>query len=364
MAPLASVGMAENLARIGSNVATTMAQDISTMKSGAAFWSTFVHVLLRCGVAIQSSRTAPPDDLYFTKRQSAEVLFRELVGFSLGFGVVKQLDGILKGRVRKWANYDIERPGTTGLVKGVKEAVGVLTGRVKEVKKSPAVMTGETVVKKIGDTPEFFTKVGRWAQKTLPETVSKIPKDVVDPAQLEKMGFKFAHTWLPVAIGSIPAIYISGWLLERSTLLHGERIVDIITGEAEKFKKLTHRKGSVGPEEGKEAGKNTVPHRLRPHLSLRKMPAPKAPPHVEAVSQVVGQLHQQLVPGAFPLGNPVRDGSSTLGVTMPNGSVFTAPAQTSMPFTQRPAQTFSANKPVVRQTPPMTGFASPGRLWH
>ena len=86
----------EALKLIGHNLTTTLTQDSASLKVGAAFTSTLVHVLLRCGVSVQSARKAPPNDAYFVKRQSAEVLFRELVGFTLGYGVVKEFSKFLK----------------------------------------------------------------------------------------------------------------------------------------------------------------------------------------------------------------------------------------------------------------------------
>lgn len=222
----------EALKIISHNLSTTLTQDSASLKVGAAFTSTLVHVLLRCGVAVGSARTAPPQDQFFVKRQSAEVLFRELVGFTLGYGVVKKFDKVLKKRLEKALQFEKETPQTVGLFKSLGLAKDAIFGKELNLERAPMALTGETITHSYGGPKPNLEKLGRFLRDQLPnafDDLHGLTEKSVTAEALEKGAFKFLHTVVPLAIGSVPAIFISGWALERLTLLHGEEVVDFIT---------------------------------------------------------------------------------------------------------------------------------------
>jgi hypothetical protein len=133
----------ELLGQLWHNVGTSLSQDSKSLKLAAAFWSTLIHVIGRCQVAVASYVNAPPEDKAFTHRQSNEVLFRELVGFSVGWGMLKPFEKNIKQMIADQTGYKVTRVGTTSVGEGIGKSLKILQGKLSHIHRGPEVITGE-----------------------------------------------------------------------------------------------------------------------------------------------------------------------------------------------------------------------------
>ncbi|MFM7469772.1 MAG: hypothetical protein ACKO37_09760 [Vampirovibrionales bacterium] len=233
------------LAEVWRNVGTSLSQDSKSLKLAAAFWSTLIHVIGRCQVAVTSYVNAPPEDKAFTHRQSNEVLFRELVGFSVGWGLLKPFEKTIKQQVAKQTGYVVERPGTTGVGEGIAQTLHILQGKLTHVTRGPDVLTGEEIIRKTRlELDKRLLTLGA----VLRDRYGLIAKSVVDPAQLERVAFKWAHDYIPIAVGTVPALALAGWWVERTTLVKGNKMMRQTAGKAlDEAHEENHASAPVSP---------------------------------------------------------------------------------------------------------------------
>jgi hypothetical protein len=233
MTPTPMQGL-QALKTIWGNYGTSFTQDIASLKTAAAFTATLVHCLLRIGVAAKSVAVAPEHDQAFVKRQSAEVYFREAVGFTLGYGVVKTGDIKLKSMVAQKLGFKPEAPQTVGLFNSIGKSFEALKGKELLLEEAPYALTGERFIKNLDNIPKpKLQAIGTWARDKLPAFFDEwhgLTASSVSREALELGGFKLLHNVVPLAISSVPAVLISGWWLERTTLFKGEQVVDAIVG--------------------------------------------------------------------------------------------------------------------------------------
>ncbi|MDX2085974.1 MAG: hypothetical protein SFZ03_11365 [Candidatus Melainabacteria bacterium] len=216
----------QNLLTIGNNVGQTLIQDVTSLRTSAALLYTTVQVALRCGVALRSSMLpGPPEEVRYRKRESAEVCFREVVGFSASWLAIRMVETFTRGQLEKAYGYRIVRPGTTGPMAGLKQAWEVLRGRLNTVMPAPEALTSQAIYERL---PTQATGVLGRLFRTLGNAFAGVFRQANPEAMLK--GFRFVHDYLPPAIGAIPALLLSGWLLERATLIHGKALFDAILG--------------------------------------------------------------------------------------------------------------------------------------
>jgi hypothetical protein len=264
------------LRTVANNTWQTVSQDGDELAVSAAFWATIIHVVLRVMQAQYSAQQpGPPAEVAYRKRESAKTFFREVVGVTLGWGVIKTVGKVVKAQLLTHYGYKQEKPGTTPLGKGIGQAVAVLKGELSNVPAGPVAITGESNLFKVGDKfHDELLSVGRALTKWGSPKNSHLPMPSM--AVLEKTGFKFVHGYLPVALGAALAIPISGWWLERTTLLHGEAMID-------KLMELTHKddKKAAQPVVAVAVAKPPLPSPVgirQPQQPQSPMAQPKATP--------------------------------------------------------------------------------------
>lgn len=219
-----ALSKSENIQKVFNHVARTLSQDTGSIQTGAAIWASLIQVLMRCRVAIQSYNQAPKNDTY-TKKESEQVVYRELGGFAASYGIVKVINSTLKTAMKKRAGYQEIAPGTMSLQKGLSTIKGILSGKIKTIEDPPNVLSGESHLVAINPKKQAELK-GVLSQEWLNRTGKKLQNmrlldKAMTPTQLPKETFKFLHTWGPIVVGTIPALLISGLLLEEVTLKKG-----------------------------------------------------------------------------------------------------------------------------------------------
>jgi hypothetical protein len=227
------VTRAETLGKIGQAVWQSVSQDASLLKESSAFWATMIHTALRLFVAADSARRpAPtPEDKKYNERAAAMTFFLEIVGVSLGWGVLKAGENLLSAQMDKHLGFEIVKPGVLGPGKALKLAFQALIDPTKVVVPHvPEAVTGlkywqrtANHVAPTGWMKNLLVTVGHYANTHWAEE-DRMLHDV------EMRGYKALRNNLPKLISSPFAIGLAGWWLQRTTLMHGDQIIDTMLG--------------------------------------------------------------------------------------------------------------------------------------
>lgn len=226
----------ELLGQIGHNTLQTLTQDPAALKNDAAFWATLIHVVTRIIKAKQTAaQPADPQEKQYREQMSAMTFFREAVGFTSSWVVIKTVDKVLKGALRRAFAYEEVSPGTTPISGAIHQAWEVLRGKRTTVDAVPEAITGFSQWRrtlKEGQTlapwkDNLTEGLGYFLSRLQDKPLSQHLDDAARAA-LRLEGFKALHTVLPILAGVPLALGISGWWLERTTLLHGQAVVNIL----------------------------------------------------------------------------------------------------------------------------------------
>ncbi len=249
------------LGDITHNIGVTLTQDTGSLKKNAALIATLIHVVMRVKEAYDSSNadTKDPKEKQYNQEQSAMTYFREIIGVTTGFVLLKRLQAILEKQITKHHQYQEQKFGGAGISQNIKDAVGLLNGKVKpaEIQRIPNALVSETALHRmhknpinlglaqIGHalndpkletdsviSPKFWKrawnmKFGKEAETLVREAVGKkmSSQEMAELTQrllkYEKDGLKLVQKQVPVYIGLIPSILISGFGIEYASLHYG-----------------------------------------------------------------------------------------------------------------------------------------------
>lgn len=272
------------LSTIGSRLWQSVSQDAGLLKESSAFYATLIHVLMRIYVAADSARRpAPtPEEKRYNEQASAMVFFREGVGFTLGWGVLKAGENFLSKRVfDRLSGYEITKPGVLGPGKAIGLAVKSLLNPTKvKIPDIPTAITGQELwakragAKAIPRVQNALIKIGGWANKQgWLEAKDRLP-------DLELRGYKFVRNNVPKLLTSPLAILWAGWWLERTTLLHGDQIINVLLGQDNAGNKLPlkDRVKNIGNALPALAGFETIHQPLPATMGTQPLSLNSAPP--------------------------------------------------------------------------------------
>ena len=275
------------------NIGKTMLQDSATLKTDIAFWATLMHTIMRVQEAYITGEVEPndakhqdmtPEEKIYRRNQSAMTYFREIVGVTLGWGVLKVGQAWQKDAMQKQHNYhngsDYSVPVNKGLgqfwdalTKGtpIEPLPNVFTDMPTQIyKKYNSIDPTSQALKferldlsnpdhKMQKVDAQLVKWGHmlrplesgekdkylWdkgflrrvveffvphadAQKFAKMANEKINHGLEDNNKallaLEERGFKFAQKFIPTVLWSIPGILFAGIWLERTTLYKGPSV--------------------------------------------------------------------------------------------------------------------------------------------
>jgi hypothetical protein len=227
------VTRAETLGKISQALWQSVSQDASLLKESSAFWATMIHTALRLTVAADSARRpAPtPEEKKYNERAAAMTFFLEIVGVSLGWGVLKAGENLLSSQMDKHLGFEIVKPGVLSPGKALKLAFQAVVDPSKVViPHVPEAVTGLQVWRRVPGHPpttgwvkDGLIKLGTYANEHWN------PKHVM-LQDVEMRGYKALRNNLPKLISSPFAIVLAGWWLQRTTLMHGDQIIDTMLG--------------------------------------------------------------------------------------------------------------------------------------
>jgi hypothetical protein len=206
--------------------------DPATLKREGFILSTFIQVTMRTILAWVNERhtqEAGQKDLRF--REAIRTTLREYGGFTLSYVVLRKVEGfitrllnVLQG-VQPNAHASVPR----GLDR-LKRDIGKLVDALIHKQPVPVITPNrlEELEKTIPFVPNMNSPLGRW----LTQQTEKGWLKGKNPVGL----MKATRNWLPITIGSIVAVAVSGFWLEWLTLHKSQDIVNFTTKQLRKHK--------------------------------------------------------------------------------------------------------------------------------
>jgi hypothetical protein len=257
------------LGHVMHNIQVELTQDSGSLKKNAALIATVIHVVTRVEEAYHSSNMATndPRERQYNQEQSAMTYFREIIGVATGFVLLKRLQGVFERNIRSHYQYQQQALGRKSIVQNIKHALGLLNGNVhhSEIKRVPNALVTETALHRMHDSPlqMHLVQMGyalndetlqtnwvispRFWQRAYKMLWGKEAERLVNQAlesgnahemralthqllKYEKAGLKLVQNQLPVYLGLIPSILISGFGIEYASLHYGPTVKKYMLG--------------------------------------------------------------------------------------------------------------------------------------
>jgi hypothetical protein len=257
------------LGHVMHNIQVELTQDPGSLKKNAALIATVIHVITRVEEAYHSSNMATndPRERQYNQEQSAMTYFREIIGVTTGFVLLKRLQGVFENKIRTHYQYQHQAIGRTGIGQNIKHALGLLNGNVhhSEIKRVPNALVTETALHRMHDSPlqMHLVQIGHalndetlktnWVispmfwQRAYKMLWGKEAERLVNQAlksansserheltqrllKYEKNGLKLVQNQLPVYLGLIPSILISGFGIEYASLHYAPTVKKYMLG--------------------------------------------------------------------------------------------------------------------------------------
>ena len=219
--------LVKNLTTIAQNLGKSLLQDNALFKSNAAILVSLFQVASRSYVTTNNAKkTVGTSEENYTKREAAKTVFREWGGFTLSFGLLKAVEIGLENATNLVFNARMMHE-STGPLKALSQAAKALTGQLTEpIEKLPLALSGKTWFHgpQLRAKP-FFTWVANTFAK---KRVAALEKAAIH--KVPELGFEVFQNWMPALVGYAIALPLSGWALERLSLIRGKQIVDFLSG--------------------------------------------------------------------------------------------------------------------------------------
>jgi len=237
--------LAVNSVRVMAGVTHNMMLNPKLMTRNSLILSTLILVLSRIGIAFQSANKAKgTPDAAFRQKEAIKTTIREAGGWTLTYGFFRGVENLTRKAMRDY--FGIEKQ-TFGL--GLRD-LGREFGRALRREKSP--FNGVKPIEMVDNYQFNFTQKARYQK--LDGTIEKLFKTFrlsketfADDAVRQLSRLKGLYKWVPVIVGTVPTVILSGVILERYTRDHADEMADKLAG------KLHGHAGPSGQNGGAQA---------------------------------------------------------------------------------------------------------------
>jgi hypothetical protein len=248
------------LGTIAHNMSVQLTQDSALLKTNAAIIATLIHVVMRVKEAYDSSNApaSSPEESHYNQEQSAMTYFREIIGFSTGFLLLKRLQGVFEKYIQYHYQYEKQKYGASSLQGHLADAFGVLSGKQapSEIQRLPNALVSDTEWARKHQSPvdlklaqighalkhqetsnwlmdaQFWKRAWRMVKgkdveaMVHPEHLAKLSETQLkaltqELLDYEKEGFKLVHKQVPLYLGVLPSVIIGGFGIEYASLHYG-----------------------------------------------------------------------------------------------------------------------------------------------
>jgi|GEM_PF-2691137 len=290
------VGVADvfkNLGKVAKNKTTSMFQNPDQLKTDSLILASLVLVISRIVVAnLSAIKAMGSTEGPFRYKLAVQTDIREICGWTFGFVVLRQIQNWVKKKIAAPMGIrKIGEPPKYPLWSNVRNAF---------TKAGPNPLhLGFAAAEKLDYNPaavsvklrEFLTK-SPWARPIF----TKLGKT---EAECMKTLFRA----VPIAIGSVPAVILAGYALERFTRDYSDHVVDVVSKTFKTSGKGMGSKPKPANSESKPFSPSAAQEPQAPVLSLNSAPQnvgfQSQPPLTSSVS-TLSPIQQPLLSQALP----------------------------------------------------------------
>ena len=239
---------AQLLEQLSCNFSRSLAQDTGFFKVASVTLAGLLMVTSRSVIAANSAKQSEErgdseEKVEFARNEAMKTIVREVGAVVLSYGVMSGFNVAMDKPAQLAFGVKVKPQGVTGPVTFVSHALQILLGLKKEVPKAPAAL-GD----RLNITPAAQPNaVQRWLRQHVLLPLVREPQRVLakagnpteavlkEKALLAQGMRNFRQLAVPL-VGAGIAMYLSGWVLERKTLLQFDEIV----GDAKQLLEASH----------------------------------------------------------------------------------------------------------------------------
>lgn len=227
--------LGRNTRQIARNLGQHLLQDHHAIKTNSLIASSLILVLSRILVANYTAfKSKGTKDGPYRYREAMRTNIRELCGWTFGFVVLRYFQGLTKKAIGKF--FGITESGGLPRFRPFKQ---LKTAFNAAVQKKPFQVGGPPVDPAL---PRVFDFSNKAAFRKVRPILERIPGLRGKPAHAMLQAF---YNWTPILLGSIPAVFLAGYALERFTRDHSDQVVDMISQRFNRNKAASAGKGNA-----------------------------------------------------------------------------------------------------------------------
>jgi hypothetical protein len=297
------------------NMLQSFMQDTGFFKTASAPLASLLLVNTRVIVAKQSAekvKNSPdPDEAQFAEVEALKTIVREWGGVLSSFGLMAVFNIAMDRPSQYLFGIDVTKVGVVGPVQYISQSLQLLLGSKLQVAPAPVAL-GSQQYMHVRENPTALQKTARGLLHSLASFQKEsilhktaealaLPKAQLTPAQTEEGLLKAGmNRWRNVAVplmGLGIAVGVAGWLLERSTLLRFDKIIQRI-----KILKASSASSPMKQSASTQLSDSSQPTPLQSAnlaepsakvTALTLSPAPSEVPHALNRTQTQTRLHNQ-----------------------------------------------------------------------
>lgn len=242
--------------KLAQNYGHYLTQNHASLKTNVLVLSSLILVLSRIGISQASAKKAQgTPDGPFRYREAVRTTIREACGWTLSFLLLRSIEMGVKAALRKVFEINLN-PAKEALATETEKLIKKFelepAGIFKSVKRWASDAWSfirnkpfEAVELKTGPYygSSFFHFNEKGNYKSLEGFISLFSGGNKNLSAEQKM--RNFYRWFPILVGSIPAVFLSGYALERFNMDHSQKVFDAIA--AHKQKRMLARNGGVMP---------------------------------------------------------------------------------------------------------------------
>jgi hypothetical protein len=232
------------------NLFHSLSQNHTALKTNVLVLSSLILVMSRIIISQASSKAAQgtPNE-HFRYREAIRTFIREAAGWTLSFLLLRTIENVIRAGIRKAFGINLTAPASH-LLKGAAKVieshelknVGILETFKKVGSQAKNLMLGRAlpaIEKEAGtyyaNSHFHFNEKNEFYQIFKGFIGLFSPSRHVSPTEQMKNFYE----WFPILMGSIPAIGMSGYALERFNLDYSQPIIDALAARKKKQASLS-----------------------------------------------------------------------------------------------------------------------------
>lgn len=211
-----------NTARLARNAGGNLLQNHAVLKDNSLILSSFMLVMSRILVANYSAmKTKGTPDATLRHKEAIRTNIREVCGWTFGFIVLRWFQNLIKKGLKKRYQIDTGIPNHW-----IRREFNTIWHAFQN--KTNYKTGGPPALSAAGDVFRPLKSKAAYEQDTLLRLLKKLPFKSLKNAAAKDL-VKPLYSWAPIIVGSIPAVFLAGYALERFTRDYSDKVVDAVS---------------------------------------------------------------------------------------------------------------------------------------